>query len=193
MNLKKALIIAFTTIFSTAVCHAQQITKQEKGYFNVTELGYQFGNNSLKIGNSSGGYGTYVNGTHALSLRTVNGIFITNKVSLGLGLGIENYSRNNGGINSNLFQLFGDVRYYFKNDVKTLFAYGQAGPSLKISDEFEKGSMYNVGIGYKFPVAERTMMNASFGLTDQYVKYDDESVLLQNRYYGAAFKVGVMF
>lgn len=191
MRITSKFLAISAMAFFTSICHAQELTKQEKGYFNVTELGLYYGNNSLQIDNASGGYNSYNDGAYALSLRTINGVFITDKVSLGIGVGLENYTLTESNTNSNLFQLFGDARYYFKNEASTFFAYGQLGPSLAISDRFEKGTMYNLGIGYKFKVSDKTAMNGSFGFIDQYIKTNPN--LRQNRYYGIALKVGVMF
>ena len=184
-------ITIFTTICLTSFCKGQTITKQEKGYFNTTEFGYYVGNHSLKINNSKGGYNSYVNGSYSLSLRNINGLFITNKISLGIGVGLENYSQNESNANDNLFQLFADARYYFRNEASTFFVYGQVGPSIAITDRHEKGSMYNLGLGHKFKVGAKTAMNASFGFIDQYITTDP--AVLQNRYYGIALKAGLLF
>ena len=191
MRITSTFLAIAVMFFLTNLCHAQELTKQEKGYFNITELGLNYVNNSLQINNASGGYNSYIFGAYALSIRTVNGVFISDKVSLGIGVGLENYTLNESNSNDNLFQLFGDSRYYFKNRASTFFGYGQLGPSIAITDRFERGVMYNLGIGYKFKVSDRTAMNGSVGFIDQYIKTN--SNLRQNRYYGIAFKVGVLF
>lgn len=184
------MIGALAMIFTTTVCQAQRITKQEIGYFNIIELGVFPGAHTYKVDDLSGGVIKYNDPATAVSLRVVNGWFITNQFSLGLGVGQENFAINGGFVGSNLFQVFGDVRYYFKNQKATFFAYGQAGPSLAISNLHDRGTMYNLGMGYKFKIGQRTGMNTSLGFVDQHINTD---YVLLHRYYGAAMKVGLMF
>lgn len=88
--------------------------------------------------------------------------------------------------------LFLDARYYFKNSANTFFAYGDIGSSVKIADNFEKGPMYNLGIGYKFKVGEKIALTTGLGYADQSIKHDDESIM-KDRYYGFALKAGILF
>ncbi|WP_029274279.1 outer membrane beta-barrel protein [Pedobacter borealis] len=190
--MKTRLFLLGLTLFTASIVKAQTITKQEKGYFNLTEIGYTGGNHTYEVQVTPTKYDGGTSGAYAFSLRNINGMFLTNQISVGVGLGLENYTDNDSySTNNNLFQLFLDARYYFKNQNKTFFAYGDAGTGLKIDDNFRKGTMFNLGIGYKFKVAPKTGMTGSLGYSDQTIKGDP--LITKNRYYGIAVKVGLLF
>jgi hypothetical protein len=188
--MKKGLL-SIIVLFCTLHCYAQEITKQEKGYFNITELGYFMVNNAYESQVSPNSFKVIYDGAYALSLRNINGIFITNRISLGAGVGLENYTRKSNSQSwDNTFQLFLDARYYFKNEENTFFAYGDVGSSIKISDNIEKGPMFNLGAGYKIKSSNKTALVGSIGFIDQTIK--EEAPVYRNRYYGFAFKVGLL-
>jgi len=190
--MKRKLCLFGLALIAAHAIYAQTITKQEKGYFNLTEVGYTGGNHTYDIQVSPNKYDGGTSGAYALSLRNINGVFLTNKISLGAGIGLENYTDNDSYFNNNnLFQLFLDVRYYFKNENNTFFVYGDAGTGLKIDDNFRKGQMFNLGGGYKFKVGPKMGMIGSLGYSDQTIK--GEPAITKNRYYGLAVKVGLLF
>ena len=183
------LCFSFTIGYSTSL--AQEITKQGKGYFNLTELGYFFSRNVINQ-TASGGVFNHENGAYALSLRNINGFFIGNNLSLGLGLGLDGYTFNSAGSRfDNTFLLFGDVRYYLHNEKNTFFGYGDLGNSIAIADNIAQGLFYNIGVGYKFMVATKTGMNASLGYNHQKINHDSSN--LKETYSSLALKVGLMF
>lgn len=140
--MKTNLFLLGLAICTATIVKAQTITKQEKGYFNLTEIGYTIGNHTYEIQVNPTKYDGGTSGAYALSLRNINGVFLTNKISVGVGVGLENYTDNDSySTNNNLFHLFLDARYYFKNQSNTLFAYGDVGTGLKIDDNFRKGQM----------------------------------------------------
>ena len=152
------LIIICTGLF------AQKITKQEKGYFNLTELGYHAAGSIVKE-TIFGGNEDPSNPGWGISVKNINGIFVNNNLSLGIGIGLDSYGFKNG--NSDAYPgfttlpIFGDLRYYLKNKANTFFAYGDLGSSVAISDGFSRGLLYNIGIGYKFKVIPHLGMTAS--------------------------------
>jgi hypothetical protein len=190
--MKKTLIILAISIL-TIKSYSQTITKQEKGYFNLTEISAFGGNNAFDFQVTTNKYESRSDGAYAFSLRNINGYFITNKIAVGLGVGLENYTHSDSYFNTNnLFLLFLDTRYYFKNSANTFFAYGDIGSSVKIADNIDKGPMYNLGIGYKFKVGNKTALTAGLGYVDQSIKHDETNIM-RDRYYGFAFKVGLLF
>jgi hypothetical protein len=78
------LLITFITQHVTA----QENVKSKGSYFNITEFGYHMGAQRVEI-NKQGD--TFDNFAQALSLRTINGIFLTEKFSVGVGVGVEGY------------------------------------------------------------------------------------------------------
>jgi hypothetical protein len=190
--MKTNLLLLTLIICFTGTVKAQSVTNQEKGYFNLTEVGYSFGNHTYDIQISPTKYDGGTSGTYAFNLRNINGLFLTNNISVGIGLGLENYTDNDSYFdNKNLFQLFLDARYYFKNERNTLFIFGDVGTGLKIDDNFNKGQMFNLGFGYKFKLGTKTSMTGSLGYNDQTIKSDP--VITKNRYYGLGFKIGLLF
>jgi len=108
MNMKSILTLLCLLIGYEGVS-AQEITKQEKGYFNLTELGYFFAGNRLEAG-PAGHRSFRNNAAHALSLRNINGVFLNNNLSVGVGLGLDGYTFNADRYHfDNTFLLFGDA------------------------------------------------------------------------------------
>jgi hypothetical protein len=108
-------------------------------------------------------------------------------------VGLENYTHADTYFNTNnLFLLFLDARYYFKNSGNTFFAYGDIGGAVKIADNFNKGPMYNIGIGYKFKIGEKTAFSTGIGYVDQSINHDEDQIF-KDRYYGLGLKVGLLF
>ena len=70
--MKKKLFFLTAILFTSSFLKAQTITKQEKGYFNLTELGYSFGGYSFEDQVSSNKFVGYEDGAYSLSLRNIN-------------------------------------------------------------------------------------------------------------------------
>lgn len=188
----KNVLLLTLLLATTSKAFSQNPTKQEKGYFNLTELKVYFGNHVFEYQFTENINNGGTNSAYSIGLYNINGWFITNNISIGLGIGLESYRFNkNSFVFNNLFPAFVDARYYFKNKANTFFAYGNAGTSLKLSHDFDKGDMYGLGIGYKFKVAQKTAMTGSLGYNDQTIK--NPIPIVKDRYYGFAFKVGLLF
>lgn len=178
------LMIGYTNI------SAQEITKQEKGYFNLTELGYFFANNRVNQRLVGSNNNISSNGAYALSIRNINGLFIDNNLSLGIGVGLDGYTFNNDKYHfDNTFLLFGDARYYLKNEMNTFFGYGDFGKSVSIDDNIESGLFFNLGLGYKFKVARRAAMNGSIGYNHQNISHNNPT---KERYSSFVIRVGFL-
>jgi hypothetical protein len=164
--------------------------KQEKGFFNITELGYYFGVNDKKTQIDQRTIARSIKDVYTLSLRNVSGIFLTNKFSLGAGVGLDGFQVKNSDF-YNTFQLFGDVRYYFKNQDNTWYVYGNLGSAVKIDPVFSKGLSGGGGIGSKFMIGWKTAMTASFGYQEQNIK--GAPIIIKNRIPSVAVKAGILF
>lgn len=127
--------------------HAIAQFGKTKKFYNLTEFGYLTGIGSYKID------GTKVsNNGHAYRLRTQFGSFITPKLSLGIGIGLDGYHQPS----YNTCPTFVDVHYYLNDQKKTMFIFGDFGYAIELGPEFSGGPMMNSGIGYK-----RTMNKSS--------------------------------
>lgn len=178
-------------MLSYGTLHAQEITKQEKGYFNLTELGYFFSSNQTNMP-MIGGSARQKYGAYALSLRNINGLFITNNLSLGVGVGLDGYTfKMSESIYDNTFLLFGDVRYYLKNERNTFFGYGDLGSSVAIDDNIANGLFFDLGLGYKFKISNRTGMSVSMGYNRQNINHDHSSI--KENYSSFTVKLGLLF
>ena len=164
--MKKIIVIIITLTCIYSLTRGQGINKQEKGFFNITEAGLFFGGNDRRIQIAPTTFVSTFNDVSVRSLRNITGVFLTNRISLGLGIGLDGIQVKNGPF-YNTFVLFADSRYYFKNDYKSWFVYGDIGNAVAIDKGFEKGLMFNIGGGYKFMVSSHTAVNASLGYNEQ--------------------------
>jgi len=183
--------------------HAQDAKKSI--FFNNTELGYFIGSDYRRILTAQGNTSNSAV-THTLSLRSVNGWYLSPKISLGIGVGFDGLIIRPseyilpGGNSFNLairpgtyyrtLPLYADLRYYFKDKARSYFLYGNLGSSIPINHNFEKGKMWGLGFGYKFDLSMRTYLNISFGFKEQFIKTTPEDL---QHIPSVGFKVGLMF
>lgn len=176
-------LLSISNILYAQNMDSQDITKQEKGYFNITELGFFYGNSNIRYRNF--GEGTAVN---ISSLRTINGLFLTPKISIGIGAGLD-------GVNVhrykffNTFNIFADARYYLNNKKHVFFFYGDLGSAVKIDDNLEKGLMFNFGVGRKITIVRGFVIVPSIGYNQQ--NFKDGGTSFRNE--TLALKMGVLF
>lgn len=192
MKISKLLSCLALLLFFKNALYAQKdivINKQEKGYFNLTEAGYYSGLSSKTIQTGPNSTRSTSQTLYALSLRNINGYFLNNHLSLGLGLGADGFQIEDGGF-YNTFQIFGDVRYYFKNAKSTWFVYGNLGRAVVIDDGFQKGLSGGGGIGLKFMISNKTGLTTSFGYNEQEIKTVPQ---IKERLPAFAFRLGLLF
>lgn len=140
--MKIQLTIIFICCFQLAFSQNEGSPTNNKGVFNITELGYNRGlghinySDGIKVKNSG-----YVG-----RFRTIFGYFVNPKFSLGIGAGLDGYHNPS----YNTFPLLVDARYYFKIGDLSPFINVDIGYSLKLGAPFEEGIYSGVGVGYKF-------------------------------------------
>ena len=177
-----ALLLLSSQLFAQDQTHKKR-TKQEKGYFNVTEIGGFFGNTKvsyLDIRDTSP--------VNVRSLRTINGLFINPKLSLGIGIGLDGIETKYYGFH-NTFNISADARYYLKTANDGIFFYGNIGPSIEIDDNFVKGLMANVGVGHKLTIGSSFVIVPSIGYYQQHF----EKGIFKFNNQAIAFKIGFLF
>jgi hypothetical protein len=134
-------------------------------FFNNTEMGYFIGSDYRTLLTPQGETSNSAV-THTISLRTINGWYLSPKISLGIGVGFDGliirpseYIVPGGntfdlairpGTYYRTLPLYGDLRYYFKDKARSYFIYGNLGGAIAINHNFEKGKMWGLGFGYKF-------------------------------------------
>lgn len=182
MNLIKYYLPVVLFFFGATV-HAQSKTKQEKGFFNITnvaELQLQRSIDSTAIDN---GKAFMKSGFEA---NTITGFFLNSHLSIGLGVGIQlvNYERsynagygtgpkvNLGGPDIFLLPIFADFRFYptnFQNNAMLILNVGYA-PVLKSAESgnyLNGGPLVKLGAGYKIHLGYTVSLLPSLNLRAQ--------------------------
>ncbi len=129
----------------SATASAQIITKQERNYFNITQVSFLPGIGHFRLGDTK-----YKFDGKSYGLNTINGLFLTNKTSLGLGIGIQGIHNPN----FNTARIFIEIRQYLQNKRNGFFATGEFGynPRFGTSTIFTQGTFGEIGVGYKLLV-----------------------------------------
>lgn len=144
-----ATICLLVTCFAMAQNKISKDPYKNKGYFNITKytryhvnaatLYFEAADNGTTESNVKGNaYGN--------SLQTINGYFLSPKFSLGLGVGLENFTEPN----ANTTPVFLDARYYLEDNYNSFYGYANAGVLAKLGNTFRSGGLIGAGIGYKF-------------------------------------------
>lgn len=138
------------------ISHGQNDIHKNNGYFNITRLGIiSTFDATLETFDTTNGI--VVSDlpdvdNFGFSLQTINGYFINKNISLGIGIGLDRYNNPS----ANTLPLFLDTRYYFSEDSRSLYVLGNFGGLIKIENGTRRGSMINLGLGYKFPFNEKS-------------------------------------
>jgi len=192
------LLLTTFLIFAQNETNKKDVNKN-KGYFNITKIGF-IANTELKQERFIEGEGNIyseleTNNSHAWSLQTINGYFISPNFSLGIALGLDGYHKPN----FNTLPVLLDIRAYLSDKENSLYSFLDIGPSLRIGGEnsaLRKGMVFNLGFGYKFKVAERLFLiselsysHKTVSLTDEWIGKSD-FVIKAN---GFGISIGILF
>ena len=125
---------------------------RNKGYFNITRFSY-INVNEAKLETFSPIDGVVVtelpiNKATAYSLQTINGYFFSPYFSAGIGIGLDGYSNPN----FNTLPIFLDLRAYFNDAKSSPYLYTDYGILAKVENGKNNGTIFNIGVGYKFPI-----------------------------------------
>lgn len=207
MRACRLIALSSLLLFCTHLLHAQIRTKQEKGFFNVTNLAELQYLQSIDSSALTDGL-SYVK-SFGCSFSTINGIFLNPNLSIGLGLGVQlsrykafaiatttdsalatGYFDKSHSLT--LLPVFADFRYYpsnHRNDMMLLLDVGYA-PLLKINYKADKsnlngGPFIKLGAGYKMEISEFVSFTPTLNFTAQ--RFADNTVV------GAGIALGLMF
>lgn len=135
-------LISIIVIISFTIALGQRVKRKESKVFNITEIGYghgfgkiNFKDVNLKIQNESSYF----------RLRTQFGYFFSEKLSLGIGMGLDGYHD----YTFNTAPLFVDARYYFSPQPQTFFVFTNLGYAIPLASNFEQGIMGGISFGRK--------------------------------------------
>lgn len=155
--MKKQFIIPIFLLFTQILFSQEEIKKsvdeyRNKGYFNITRFSY-ININEAKIETFSPVNGVVVtelpiNKATAYSLQTINGYFFSPHFSAGIGIGLDGYSNPT----YNTLPIFIDLRAYFIDGKSSPYIYTDYGTLVKIEGDKNNGTIFNIGVGYKFPL-----------------------------------------
>jgi hypothetical protein len=186
-------------LFSSSFCIAQENTGNKdlyrnKGYFNITRFSYQ-SVNKVEQDLFIPGEGNFSNqlpsnNANAFSFQTINGYFFSPYFSAGLGVGLDGYNDPN----LNTLPVFLDVRAYLNDDFNSPFLFLDFGGLAKVSDNFNKGSYFNIGAGYKVFVSKknRVALIPEIGWSAKNISLTDEGVRTSdNKLSVSGFQVGL--
>lgn len=156
-------ILFLSYILSFHPAFSQFSTKNKStGFYNITELGY--GHGIGKIDFKKSGF-EIANESKYFRLRAEFGYFVSNKISIGLGIGLDGYHD----YTLNTAPMFIDVRYYLKDKPQAFFLSGNLGYALPLSSNFEQGILAGFTIGKKMS-GRRIILLPSTGLNFQQIQ-----------------------
>ncbi|WP_340154728.1 hypothetical protein [uncultured Winogradskyella sp.] len=193
-------ILLLTSILSFAQNNSENKDfNKNEGYFNITKIGY-IKVNELRQEVHIPGEGTFfsepdTDNSHAWSLQTINGYFISPYFSLGIAVGLDGYHNPN----FNTLPVLLDIRTYLTDEEDSFYAFLDIGPSLRIggeNSELRKGMVFNIGAGYKFKVAENLFLisdisysHKTISLTDEWIGTSDSTIKAN----GVGLNLGIIF
>lgn len=124
---KISLIFALVTLYSC-------VRAQQYSYYNKERIGL-----FRVLSEDFGG----------LSVSTTNGIYLTDRLTVGINIGLQNYRDM-----PNFYPVAAEVAYFFKDGIKAPYVYGNLGYSFE-SDDLYKGAISpEIGIGWVFKLGK---------------------------------------
>lgn len=131
---------------------------RNEGYFNITRFSY-INVNEAKLETYSPIDGVVVTDlpsdkAEAYSLQTINGYFFGPHFSVGIGVGLDGYHNPN----FNTLPAFLDLRVYLNDEESSMYLYTDIGSLIKIENGTKRGTMFNIGLGYKLPINKKRLM-----------------------------------
>ncbi len=175
-------------------------------YFNKTEVGIGIGLGKLKTDIYNGFQKTVKNDQIIISAQTINGIVISGRAGLGVGLGAEFWQKGM------FYPLFAHLYYDFKPSDNTPFAYINLGEAFGKRDSTyyyasgKGGLLFSIGAGYKMKIGKRFQFEYEIFYRYQaiqstyrqyYVAADSTehfaTIDYKVPYHFAGFKIGVLF
>jgi len=125
-------------------------------YFNKTEAGVGIGFGSFKTDIDTNYHQKKIrNDQIIIAVQTINGICISGRAGLGIGIGAEFWQKGM------FYPVFAHLYYDFKKEENTPFAYMNLGKAFGTRyntyyyDSGKGGLLFGIGAGYKMKVSKR--------------------------------------
>lgn len=200
MKRKFLLILLFTSFLSFSQTDSDnRDANKNKGFFNITKIGY-INVTELRQEVFIPGEGNFFSepdaaNSNAWSLQTINGYFISPYFSLGIAVGLDGYHNPN----FNTLPIMLDIRTYMSDEEDSFYAFLDIGPSLRIggeNSELRKGMAFNIGVGYKFKVAEKLFLISDLSYSHKTMSLTDEGIGTSDNIIkanGVGLNLGIIF
>jgi hypothetical protein len=174
-------------------------------YFNKTETGIGLGLGKFKTDLFNGFQRTVKNDQIVISAQTINGIVISGRVGLGVGLGAEFWQKGM------FYPLFAHLYYDLKPSDNTPFAYVNLGENFGKRDSTyyyasgKGGFLFSIGAGYKMKIGKRFQFEYEIFYRYQAIQSTYRNYYVSDStehfstidykvpYHFAGFKIGVLF
>ena len=190
MKIFVILVVLFIT--HTSIYSQVSDSLKNKRFFNITKLSYIDVKNATLDQKGISPININTNDAICYSLQTISGYFLNPHLSVGIGIGLDGYHKPD----FNTMPLFLDIRGYFVDNRNSAFAFLDIGTLLDAGPLYRKGTMAEIGIGYKFFASSNIAMIASINgsfkglsLTNEGYKTSDRTVVLR----GIGVSVGFIF
>lgn len=196
--MKKNLSFLLIPFFMNAQIDDTKDRMNNKGFFNITKFTYTkttaLEQDVFISGEGNFSYDLKTNNAQSFALQTINGYFFNPHFSVGLGVGLEGHKTPT----LNTFPIFIDIRTYLKDDYSSPFAFLDFGGLAHFGNEFNRGNMFAIGVGYKFFPGEKRniglVTDISFSaknisLTEETLKTSNNNITTR----GVSLSLGIIF
>jgi hypothetical protein len=206
MNKLRILFVLMPSVLYNLVLAQDPTTQQTLRYFNKTEAGVGIGLGKFKTDIFNGYQKTVKNDQVIISVQTINGIIISGRAGLGLGLGAEFWQKGM------FYPVFAHLFYDFKSSGNTPFAYINLGQAFGKRDSTyyyasgKGGLLFSIGAGYKMKIGKRFHFEYEIFYRYQAIQSTYRNYYLAKDstyhfttedyklpYHFAGFKIGVLF
>lgn len=140
-------IVPILLICTVQMVFAQPNTENKNnGLFNITSfrVGWLTSGEFSRLGAPANQLD--VSEARMNSLQTITGIYLNPNYSVGVGFGLDGYSNPT----HNTMPVFLDLRAYLYDEKNTAFFLLNIGGTIGIEDLFRRGTMGEIGFGYKY-------------------------------------------
>lgn len=191
----KKTIVVLSILFMAAVSQAQELNNmitnnKNTGLFGILQASYIKNYNAYRVISGPDGVQKIdleTTGSNTYSLNVIFGYYvISRRLSVGVGFGLDGY--HNPDINT--APLYGDIRFYFTSERNIPYIYIDYGGLVQLGQEFHKGQVARIGLGYKFFVSKKLCMVADVSFAAKSISYTNDPVLRSD---DAVFIKGVGF
>jgi hypothetical protein len=205
MTYRRITLVIFLLTWMVNFIFAQDNSENSTlKYFNKTEVGIGIGFGSFGTDNIRGYVKKAKNNQIIVSPQTINGILISGRIGLGVGLCAEFWQKGM------FYPVFAHLSYDFKLSDNTPFAYidlGEAFGKRDSTSSYQSGTgglLFRIGVGFKKRIGKRFQFDYEVfyryqAITSNYRTYYDTipshytTTEYKVPYNFVGFKIGIMF